>query len=386
MYSTTRLEQFSGLIHQIYAASAEPIRWPDTVGAIAQAMGAISAILFTPYVGPGSGGLLFPWRIEEKVLTVWAAKYINHDIWAQNAQRKGLWQEGVVALDEDFVPHEELLASIFYSEFLSTIGVGRVCSGVVFEGAPGLPSTSMTVFRGPDDPFGAPERELMRILVPHLSRSLGLMHRLNQARYQMESLRAALNRLSVGVFLLNHSLQVIHTNTAGQQALDRDDGLTLDSHRRITAAGFQRTDDLRLEAWLAAMIGLAEAERSSFSSTFEVARKDVAQTYSVQCCTFEPNDPLALGEGACHIVFVTDPKRVELPDPQALQTILGLSPAESRVSRALVQGGSYRDVAFALGVSEETVRTQIRSVYAKTRTGDKAGLTRLVWSLAKAAI
>jgi len=316
MDSTRRLEQFSGLVHQIYAASAEPGRWSDTVGAIAQAMGAIRALLFTPFVGPGSSGLLFPWRIEESALAVWGSRYINHDIWAQSAQHKGLWQEGMVALDQDLVSQEELLASVFYREFLSTIGIGRVCVGFVFEGAPGLPSTALSVFRGPEDPFGAPERELMRLLVPHLSRSLGLMHRLNQAHYQIESLRAALNRLSVGVFLLDRSLQVIYANTAGQLALDRQDGLALDPARRLTAGGVQRKDGLRLQDWLTALIGLPEVQRGSFSSAFEVARKNPSDTYSVQCCTFEPSDPLVMGEGACHIVFVTDPRRVDLPSPQ----------------------------------------------------------------------
>ncbi len=362
--SSSATDNLAGDVHGfIYAASAEPGRWSDTVGAIAQAMGAIRALLFTPFVGPGSSGLLFPWRIEESALAVWGSRYINHDIWAQSAQHKGLWQEGMVALDQDLVSQEELLASVFYREFLSTIGIGRVCVGFVFEGAPGLPSTALSVFRGP---------ELMRLLVPHLSRSLGLMHRLNQAHYQIESLRAALNRLSVGVFLLDRSLQVIYANTAGQLALDRQDGLALDPARRLTAGGVQRKDGLRLQDWLTALIGLPEVQRGSFSSAFEVARKNPSDTYSVQCCTFEPSDPLVMGEGACHIVFVTDPRRVDLPSPQNLQAIL--------------QGGSYLDVATALGISEETVRTQIRSVYAKTRTANKAGLTHLILSLAKAAI
>ena len=382
----TRLEQFSGLVHEIYAASAEPSRWPATVGALAQSMDAIQAILFTPYVGPGGGGLMFPWQVEEKDLILYGTKYINHDIWAQAAQRKGFIRDGHVAVDEELVPQDELLGSVYYREFLSAMGVGRICSGVVFEGAPGLPGTVLSVYRAPDHPFGAQEREMMSLLVPHLSRSLGLMHRLNHARFQIESLRGALNRLSVGVFLLDHALGVTFANTAGQQVLERGDGLKLDPQRQMTASGFQRTDGLRLEGWLKTLVGLPANARGSFSETFEVARTNVLATYSVQCCTLEPNDPLSIGEGASHIVFVTDPTRVELPEPEVLQKYLGLTPAEARVTWALVQGGSYQDVATSMGVSEETIRTQVRSTYAKTRTGDKASLTRLVLSLSKAIV
>jgi len=383
---TAQLEQFSDLIHQIYAASAEPNRWPDTVGAIGQAIGATQALLFTPFVDPDRGGLLFPWRIEEKDLALWGTKYIDHDIWAQSAQRKGLWREGAVLLDEDLLPQQELLESVFYREFLCTMGIARVCTGIVFEGSPGLPSTALAVFRRLDDPFGPQEREFMRLLVPHLSRSLGLMHRLNQARFQLVSLHAALNRLSIGVFLLDQQMQVIYTNTAAQQVLDRADGLRLDMQRRLTAPGFQQPDGLRLETWLAQLAALPELRRGSFTDTFEVVRRPAPARYSVQCCPLEPSDPLAKGEGAHHIVFVTDPQRLELPAPDQLQRQFGLTPAEARVTHAMVQGGSYNAVATALGVNEETIRTQIRAAYAKTRTSDKASLTRLVLSLGKAVV
>lgn len=381
-----RLEQFSGLVHQIYAASAEPSRWPNTVGAIACAMGAIQAVLFTPYIGPGSGGLMFPWQVEEKDLILYGTKYIHHDLWAQAAQRKGLVQDGVVALGEELVPQDELFESVYYREFLLPMGVGRLCSGVVFEGAPGLPSTVLSVYRGPHDPFGSPERELLRLLVPHLSRSLGLMHRLNQARYQIESMRAALNRLSVGVFLLNQQMQVIHANTTAHLVLSRGDGLQLDGQQRLIATPFKRTAGQRLETWLDQLVAMPEHQRSSFGDTFDVARSKLVERYSVQCCPLEAKDPLATGEGAHHIVFVTDPHKLELPSPDQLQRQLGLTPAEARVTHTLVQGGTYSEVALALGVSEETIRTQIRATYAKTHTGDKAGLTRLVLSLGKAIV
>lgn len=382
----TRLVEFSDLVHQIYSASAEPSRWPETVGALARAMGAMQAVLFTPYIGPGGGGLMFPWQVEEKDLILYGTKYIHHDLWAQSAQSRGLIKDGAVALGEELVPQDELLASIYYQEFLRPMGVGRICSGVVFEGAPGLPSTVLSIYRGPDDPFALEDREFMRLLVPHLSRSLGLMHRLNHARYQAESLRAALNRLSVGVFLLNQHMDVIHANTAALQVLDRADGLQLDEQKRITAAGFQQSDGLRLEAWLARLVATPEPQRGSFTDTFEVARSKPKARYSVQCCPLQPCDPLAQSEGAHHIVFVTDPHRLELPTPEQLQRQLGLTPAEARVTHAIVQGGSYSAVAQVLGVSEETIRTQIRATYAKTHTTDKASLTRMVLSLSKAIV
>jgi hypothetical protein len=77
---------------------------------------------------------------------------------------------GEVLLDEEMVPREELLASRFYREFLSTIGIGRVCVGIVFEGSPGLPATMLPVFRDAHEPaFERADVQWMKLLVPHVS-------------------------------------------------------------------------------------------------------------------------------------------------------------------------------------------------------------------------
>ena len=85
-------------------------------------------------------------------------------------------------------------------------------------------------------------------------------------------------------------------------------------------------------------------------------------------------------------MFITDPKALDLPDSAQLSALLGVTPAEAKVSRALVQSGNYTEVAAALGVSVDTVRSQVKAIYAKTRVNNKAALTRLVLSLSKASV
>ena len=133
-------------------------------------------------------------------------------------------------------------------------------------------------------------------------------------------------------------------------------------------------------------MALPETQRPGFGDVFKLQRSQADAHYSVQCCPLAPEDPLLLGEGVHHIVFVTDPRQVELPAPADLQAQLGLTPAECRVTHGLAQGATYREVAATLGIGEETVRSHVKSIYAKTRTPNKAGLTRLVLSLAKAAV
>ena len=73
------------------------------------------------------------------------------------------------------------------------------------------------------------------------------------------------------------------------------------------------------------------------------------------------------------------------PAAQSLASILdrlfGLTRAEARVANSLVQGLSPKDIAAASGVALGTVRTQLKSVFAKTRSRRQAELVRLLITL-----
>lgn len=379
------ITQFSSLVEKIYAASADPGLWPGVVEFIALAVGGVQAMLFTPYHRPAVGGFLYPWRVEEQDLIRYATQYIDHDVWAKAAQRLGVVRDCNVQTDEDLLPHGELLESVYYKEFLSPMGVARLCSGVIFAGGPGLPGTVLSVYRGPyDAPFSQRDRHLMQLLMPHLSRALGLMHRLGLARHQEQAMRTTLDRLSVGVFLLNELGTVIFSNSAGKSVLARNDGLNLNAEQRLGAAGTQNFAGQRLEDWLSSVFAKSKTEQGNFNDTFQVTRSNCASRYSVQCCALGQGDPLVSAEGASYVVFVTDPERLELPGIVQLQQVLGLTAAEARVATAMVQGGTNRDVANALSISEETVRSHCKSIYSKIHIGDKASLTRVLLSLGKA--
>lgn len=61
-----------------------------------------------------------------------------------------------------------------------------------------------------------------------------------------------------------------------------------------------------------------------------------------------------------------------------LQALHGLTPAEARVARRIAEGLSPKDVARAHGTSWDTVRAQLRQVFAKMEVHTQASLTRKV--------
>jgi DNA-binding CsgD family transcriptional regulator len=71
--------------------------------------------------------------------------------------------------------------------------------------------------------------------------------------------------------------------------------------------------------------------------------------------------------------------RASRQQPALWDTGLDLTPAERDVGAALITGRSPAEIASSRGCSLHTVRSQIRAIYAKTGTRNRAELARLAW-------
>jgi DNA-binding CsgD family transcriptional regulator len=133
-----------------------------------------------------------------------------------------------------------------------------------------------------------------------------------------------------------------------------------DRHERLSLA------DLAADTLLADALG----RRSLATGGMAVNSIPVAAT--------ESHPPLILHLlpvcGAAHDVFmratsllvVTPVDRAIVPKAQVLQGLFDLTPAEARVARGIGEAQSIETVALSLGVSNETVRTQLKAVLSKT--------------------
>ncbi len=375
----SRTDEFSHLVHLIYQASLQPEHWSQVVAAIAASFNTDKGLLFTPYIAPQHGGIVFPAGISESALQLWGSCYIQHDIWSQELSRRRLWKAGSVLLDQQMVPHQQLLESRFYREFLSKIGIARVCTGFVFENGPGMQATSLGIFRDDrDEPFQQHDVEWMKLLVPHISRSLSVMQRLETYRLQTTSVLASFDRLAFGAILLNQHLNVVHMNKCAKDVLARRDGLVLDERGCLDSNSIP-SRPTGLVDWLK-NLQLPLATQVHFSDVYRLRRKSGA-FYDMRCSVLATHDWGDTNQGARFIVFITDPDALQLPDDARLQRLYGLTPAQSKVALALAGGSTYREAAETLAVSEDTVRSHVKEIYSKLRVNRQADLVRLVLAL-----
>jgi len=379
-------EAVFSIIGRIYDAALEARLWPEVVADIARLQCSDKALLFTPAHVPDDGGFSFPVGISESAMQRWASHYVQEDVWFQAIASRGFLAEGNVVTDDEIVPHEELLRSVWYREFLSGIGIARLCSGIVFGGeAKAALPTALSIFRDVGDPaFGDRERNHSRVLVPHLSRALGIMYRLRDAELKVAATHAALDRLASGVLLFGPQRAVLFANRAARNALAEEDGLRL----KVTPQGRTLLSATSVDAQnaLDAALDLClepdTVEVPHFSEVVRVVRGSNRAPYALNVSALPSENEFGNGaERPLAIAFLNDPDEPLAIDGQLLRRLYALTPAECRLAAQLCRGGSAVEIAARLGVRENTVKTQLKSLYAKTRTHRQAQLVKLLHSL-----
>ncbi|MFC4314193.1 helix-turn-helix transcriptional regulator [Steroidobacter flavus] len=382
------LEQYNALVLQIYEGATDASAWTRIVAAVAEYLEAEKGLLLTPFDSPAKGGFIFPYGIGQHHIELWKSRYLPEDLWARRMVERGLFYEGNVVLGRDIATREELLESTWYREFLSEMDIFQFISGIVFTaGRPSVPATGLPFYRGVDSPpFEEEHRERLRLLMPHITRSLGVMFKLRDADFRVAASLEALNRIRQGILLLDQRGCVCFANTMAEQILQRNDGLSLGE-----IEGSDRTLDTvdslaqaALERAIQAAISAPQADGTHHTQTVLVRRTSEATHYIVQVSYLPETNPYHLGASAPRaVVFIKADTLVSQPEPGLLQRVYSLTPAEVRAALALCDGDSLDAVAAHLNVTLNTLKTHLKSIYAKTAVDSRAALTKLMLSLAQ---
>lgn len=393
--STTdeELTRLSGVIGLIYEGATDPSRWiKDILPAVADYIQAPECILFTNMHSPQNGGYFFPHGITQERNDVYFNKYIGDDVWTRAFVEKNLFIEGNVMTGDELVPREQFLETRFYKELLSreeNRNMRQLLSSVIF----GLDETSsmpavcsfFRSFHHPD--FGEQDRTRLRLLLPHLSRSLGVMQRLRSAELSMATTYAMLDRLPAGVLLVDAAGEVTYVNRAAERMLASGDGLKLRKLTRTPGLGQLAADDDLANCAIAAALRVTlnrdPYATAHFSDCVVVPQLSGGAAYTLQFSALGNQSEFGAGSTSSAIVFLADGAHQVEIDPVVLQNAYGLTPAEARVAVALLECSSAKEVADYLGTSFHTVRTQISAVYLKLGVDTRARFVKLMLGLAR---
>ncbi len=218
-------------------------------------------------------------------------------------------------------------------------------------------------------PVNRAQLDELDALRPHLARSAVIA-----ARLQMEKARAAsetLAALGLPAFVLNAQGKVLAANSLIEGLADFVLWRAMD-HVSLT----DRSADRMLRDAIAAIDAPHGGVRSFPARHVESGATMVAHVIPIR---LSARDIFMRCAAALVLTPVTAPKA---PPVELVQSLFDLTPAEAQVARGLAAGETVDSLAGARGVSENTIRMQVRGVLEKTGCNRQADVVALLTCVA----
>jgi DNA-binding CsgD family transcriptional regulator len=220
-------------------------------------------------------------------------------------------------------------------------------------------------------PFSEDERGRIAALLPHLRRVLQIKDRLAKAGTRAENLLEAMDRLPFGVLLLSDDLTVVEASASARATLAANDSV----HAQGGRLGFRRSTDAQA---FARTLAANPADAAGSEGVVVVRRLTEPGDVTLLTMPLEAAPDEWTRPRARHLVLVFDSVRTPPPSQVLLQRTYGLTASEARLAASLATGLSLAEIAERRGLSVQTLRSQLKSVFGKTGISAQTQLVRLV--------
>ena len=363
------MTQFSNLVGAIYDCGQDALAWDHVLTEVAEYCGAGNAALVMVDPRIRLSQVITP-RADPRVVQEYGAFWWQHDPTA--AATAGI-APGVVT-DLSATGRELYLASPFQNEFWARSGLGaeRLASNLFSDGEA---FWSLVLQTTPDrDEITAPMRSRFAALVPHFLRAATIQQRLHQL--EAERLRSAHSRCD-GVILLDHKTRPVWIDDGARSILTRGRGLRLTGNR-LDLGTPEATQ--RLAARIHACLNPHRA-RAADTTPLQHGDDDdrlIITALPLSGATLAPAITGAVVSGARIALVLELPRRQQERIARRLRTEYGLTQAEVRVAMEIARGDGRDAAAARLGLSVNTVRTHLVSIFDKMGVRRQAELIRAI--------
>jgi DNA-binding CsgD family transcriptional regulator len=225
--------------------------------------------------------------------------------------------------------------------------------------------------------FTEDHRVLCRTLAPHLKRALRIFVQYAQAWRERSVYQTVIDRIGVGVVLVDAKSMVMATNEVAQEILAARDGLVV-AGGRLTA-GDQATAR-SLENYIRAGAEAQTEPVHEHGQPLAVARDGNPAPLTVIIHPGPSVQPVHAPLRRSAIVVMRDPDRRAGVSAHVVGELFGLTPAEATLATLLAQGADLDEAATELGIRRNTARSQLQSIFMKTNAKRQSELVRMILS------
>ena len=357
------------LIRTLYEGCSSPSGWMEFLQGLSLSLGssltAIHVYDFDHRQGLVDGATLFDPQFEK----AYREYYCRLNPWVQ--QDRQLLRADRAVLGSELFPLDELVRTEFYCDFMRPQRIHHSIGIVAVEG--GTMNHSLTALRSKNHgAFSSEEQRLITLLGPHVHQALRIRERLGEFDSTIQGVLAALDRMPIGVILLDRSGRPVAISRKAQEIVRQGDGFALGRDGPLAS----RASETRiLRGFIASASESASSAAATPGGVMTLSRPSAKSSYSILIAPLILRESTAAKPGLT-LLFISDPEDEIKVQPGSLRQLFCLTPAEARLTGLLLAGKTLAEVADLLGVSMNTARTHLKRILSKTGTHRQADLIR----------
>jgi DNA-binding CsgD family transcriptional regulator len=358
---------FQQVVESIYEAAAEPGTWSDALDRLDRLFNANSAHLF-----------LWDGAAKRRVAAFRSRSFSDdHSEWdyfhEMNPRRKILARLPLATPMNcaDYIDDAAVSRSEFFTDYSLPARRRYLLGANVYR--EDAATTSIAVMRPPDEePFNQEDKLYLARLMPHLVRVSRFDRRMRAALRDGDLSTAALDRLSDAILVVDVQGRLVRSNATARRMFESTGPLRLRSGR--IRAEFMAQSSRLLALVAEAATGAVAAAKNEGAMC--LGHPDGEQWLAV-IAPLMPNVGIFDLSDRRFVLIVATPVRVSRSVEDRLRQAYGLTLAEARLAGRIVQGARLDEISDELQLSIATLRTQLKSVLAKTETRRQGELMQL---------
>ena len=362
------------LIDLIYEAALDPLRWNEFLARFAAAAKSthVGLLIFDykdmAHNVPAQFGFT-PEGIKQ-LNEYWGA----HDVYIQHA--KPFLKTGWIHKSQQYISDRVLVGSRFYNEWAFPMErTFHQCGAVIAH--ENTRNAVLTTLRPKNmGEFEDEQLRLLRLLLPHLQRATRIHLAMTDLRRHSGQLEFALDKLPTGVVFVASNGYTLFANIAARALLDDGTGVYLD-HGILHARDPKASRDLRRMIHEAALTVIGQGIQAGGVLSL---LKSTGSPLFVTVAPFRPIPGIS-PQNTSAIVFINDPERTPIPRENVLRSLFALTPAEAALAELLASGETVASAAEKRGLTFESARSSLKTIFKKTQTNRQTALVRLLMNI-----
>lgn len=356
---------FDELLLRLYRSVHASSPWTEFLAALCEQFQASTATLVVRQPARGDRGDMFDVGAERPLVEVYRTAQFEDDPFLD-------LEEGIACNIFDRMPREAFLRTRFYNELLKLAGNSDILALNVVFGGTYLGSLKISRHE-PTGVFGLPEKSLMMRIYPHLKIALESFERSRRRHLEVNAYIKAIDQLAFGVIILNERAHVIRVNETASRMMKESQLLRVVGN--FLQAG-EADHEVQLATAIKELLQSGEKGPGAPGSLMLTARNRGRSLHLLLRPIHDGSQESSPPAGIA--IFLSAEKLQRNVSIDTFAKLYHLSRAEVALVTELLDGLSIIEAATALGISENTARVQLRSVFTKTGTHRQADLMRLV--------